>query len=444
MKVPATTSVAGDGRDRILDVAERLFGTHSVHEVTFRMIADAAACSVGLIHHHFATKDGLLAEIVRRRVQPLSDRWAHTGAAAKSAESCIASFVRLFLGEHAVATEGGLLFLRLFAHQRFVAEWLDHESFAAFDELERAFVERLSAADRRISQDTARLVCSHVLSVIAWVVLDYYYLQNEAGRDVSAVLFFGSARERAVRYSTGGALALIGLPSRTGTKRLRLRPQDLSDQARPVRERILDAAEYLFADFDPAGVSLRDITREADVTASLLRYHFGGKEGLVTAAFERRGWEMHALCTAHLERARLRIEQGAVPLDEMSSAFVKPSGEFFARHGLRGLAYARFFIKLLLAPRWHGSIRRVYDRIGNESLAVLQHGVTPSRTRPGACDLGLLRAPLLVYWLSLGPPRLRPVKGGISVDLEGNEAATIAFIRGGFARLSKDYKSSNA
>ncbi|NWG45049.1 MAG: TetR/AcrR family transcriptional regulator [Alphaproteobacteria bacterium] len=51
------------GRDRILLVAMRLFGEQGFDSVTVRDIAAAADVSVGLINHHFGSKDGLRDQV---------------------------------------------------------------------------------------------------------------------------------------------------------------------------------------------------------------------------------------------------------------------------------------------------------------------------------------------------------------------------------------------
>jgi len=53
--------------------------------------------------------------------------------------------------------------------------------------------------------------------------------------------------------------------------------------AETARERILAAAERLFAAKGYAAASVRDILRAAGVTAPVLYYHFGSKEGLFLA-----------------------------------------------------------------------------------------------------------------------------------------------------------------
>ena len=52
-------------------------------------------------------------------------------------------------------------------------------------------------------------------------------------------------------------------------------------------QRILDAAEVLFAQKGFAETSLRAITSRAGVNLAAVNYHFGSKEALVQAVFER-------------------------------------------------------------------------------------------------------------------------------------------------------------
>ena len=58
--------------------------------------------------------------------------------------------------------------------------------------------------------------------------------------------------------------------------------------ATDTKDRILDAAERLFADKGYSATSLRDITQEAEVNLAAVNYHFGSKEALLTALLERR------------------------------------------------------------------------------------------------------------------------------------------------------------
>ncbi|MCL5098857.1 MAG: CerR family C-terminal domain-containing protein [Candidatus Omnitrophica bacterium] len=54
-----------------------------------------------------------------------------------------------------------------------------------------------------------------------------------------------------------------------------------------TRERVLDVAERLFAERGLDAVSIRDITGEAGANLGAINYHFGTKEKLIGAVFER-------------------------------------------------------------------------------------------------------------------------------------------------------------
>jgi AcrR family transcriptional regulator len=55
-----------------------------------------------------------------------------------------------------------------------------------------------------------------------------------------------------------------------------------------TRDTILDAAEHLFAHQGHDNTSMRQITAAAKVNLSAVNYHFGSKDGLVQAVFQRR------------------------------------------------------------------------------------------------------------------------------------------------------------
>ena len=62
-----------------------------------------------------------------------------------------------------------------------------------------------------------------------------------------------------------------------------------ADAAPPsTRDRILESAEKLFADFGFDGASIRQIAMAAGTPVALLSYYFGSKEGLYRAVFDRR------------------------------------------------------------------------------------------------------------------------------------------------------------
>ena len=61
-----------------------------------------------------------------------------------------------------------------------------------------------------------------------------------------------------------------------------------------TRERVLDAAEILFGREGLSRPSVRQITSEAGVNVAAVNYHFGSREGLVEAVFERHASAVNA------------------------------------------------------------------------------------------------------------------------------------------------------
>ena len=104
-----------------------------------------------------------------------------------------------------------------------------------------------------------------------------------------------------------------------------------------TKDRILGAAEELFAQFGFGGTSLRQVTGRADVNIAAVNYHFGSKENLINEVFRRRMDEMSQQRLAMLEQAR-REHPGE--LEPVLAAFVEPALAL-ARDRQGGVAFIR-------------------------------------------------------------------------------------------------------
>lgn len=91
-----------------------------------------------------------------------------------------------------------------------------------------------------------------------------------------------------------------------------------------TRQRILGAAEELFARHGFAGASLRQVTASAKVNLAAVNYHFGSKENLIEEVFRRRLDELNARRTELLAQCRERADLG---LEDVLDAFVRPALE---------------------------------------------------------------------------------------------------------------------
>ena len=90
-----------------------------------------------------------------------------------------------------------------------------------------------------------------------------------------------------------------------------------------TKERILGAAETLFAQHGFAGTSLRQVTSRADVNLAAVNYHFGSKENLINEVFRRRMDEMSQARLTALEAAKSRAESER--LQAVLAAFIEPA-----------------------------------------------------------------------------------------------------------------------
>jgi AcrR family transcriptional regulator len=103
--------------------------------------------------------------------------------------------------------------------------------------------------------------------------------------------------------------------------------------------RILDAAEEAFAEHGFAGTSTREIARRADVPFGVLHYHWGSKQQLWEAAFQRLADRTRATILAGVKPGR--------PLGELIDDLVDAFLDFFSANR----AVARLAYRTALEPR---------------------------------------------------------------------------------------------
>ncbi len=94
-----------------------------------------------------------------------------------------------------------------------------------------------------------------------------------------------------------------------------------------TKQRLLDAAERLFARQGFHNTPLRDITAEAGANVAAVNYHFGSKEGMIEAVLARRLEPLNAERRARIEavRAAARERDAAPEVAEVVRAFVEPT-----------------------------------------------------------------------------------------------------------------------
>ena len=110
-----------------------------------------------------------------------------------------------------------------------------------------------------------------------------------------------------------------------------------------TRRRILDAAEELFMQHGFEGTSMRLLTTRAGVNLAAVNYHFGSKDALIEAVFQRRLDPMNAARLAELDRLEKEAAGASLTADAIIRAFI---GESLAmiEDGRNG---GRNFVRLL-------------------------------------------------------------------------------------------------
>ncbi|MEQ8484131.1 MAG: helix-turn-helix domain-containing protein [Pseudomonadales bacterium] len=121
-------------------------------------------------------------------------------------------------------------------------------------------------------------------------------------------------------------------------------------QPSPVstKDRLLDAAERLFAERGVHATSSRDIVSEAGQrNESALQYHFGSREGLIEALHERRLGQVQA---ARFEKLEALLATDPTPsVRDLILAITLPVIELCGRDA-GFIAYLRVFGQVAMAP----------------------------------------------------------------------------------------------
>ncbi|MCE5232359.1 MAG: TetR family transcriptional regulator [Mizugakiibacter sp.] len=148
-----------------------------------------------------------------------------------------------------------------------------------------------------------------------------------------------------------------------------------------TKERILGAAEDLFARHGFAGASLRQVTAAANVNLAAVNYHFGSKENLIEEVFRRRLDELNARRLAALAEVNAG---GDADLEQVLAAFIRPAlelsldktgGSAFVRVLARAYAEHNERLRRFLSDNYGhvlkefaGAFARLLPHLGKEEL----------------------------------------------------------------------------
>lgn len=133
-----------------------------------------------------------------------------------------------------------------------------------------------------------------------------------------------------------------------------------------TKDRILNAAEALFAEQGFSATSLREVTSRADVNIAAVNYHFGSKENLVNEVFRRR---MDEMSQARLTLLKAAEAEQPGQIEAILRAFIIPAlgvstergGVAFIRVIARAYAEKNDSLRTFLSARY-GHVLREFAR----------------------------------------------------------------------------------
>jgi AcrR family transcriptional regulator len=141
-----------DTRERILDAGERLFMAHGYEGTSMRLITSEAAVNLAAVNYHFGSKESLIQEVFRRRLDWLNDERMRVlvemeeAAAGKPLKpsQIVDGFFGTLLRMADDKERGGVTFLRLLGRtltepSEFIRTFLAHEYAAVMERYKEAF-----------------------------------------------------------------------------------------------------------------------------------------------------------------------------------------------------------------------------------------------------------------------------------------------------------------
>ena len=149
-----------------------------------------------------------------------------------------------------------------------------------------------------------------------------------------------------------------------------------------TRDRLLDAAEHLFARHGIDATSLRAITSEAGTNLAAVNYHFGSKEALVDAVIGRRLSPINRERLRLLDEAEAAAGGGPPELDAIVEAFVEPALRLARDPAHGGTDFVRLMAQVHSGPdeqkqRLMAQFDETLDRFGAALSRALPHLGTP-------------------------------------------------------------------
>lgn len=206
-----------------------------------------------------------------------------------------------------------------------------------------------------------------------------------------------------------------------------------SKRSHPTRERILDAAEELFARDGFAAVTVRQIMRKADADVSLAYYHFKSKRDLFEAVMMRRVGHVNRIRQEALEKVEQRHPDDLPTVEEIIAAFTEPLLSLLASDHDEWRHYFALIAQINNSTEWGGELMtRYFDPLVARFIEALKKVLPDCDDADLYWSYHFLSGALTLTFAETG--RIDNLSGGLckSTDMAAMNARMPAFIAAGF------------
>lgn len=162
------------------------------------------------------------------------------------------------------------------------------------------------------------------------------------------------------------------------------KPSKRTQRSFATSERILDAAEDLFAKHGIYGVTMREIAERARVDTALLHYYFESKRGVFDAVFGRRADILNSERMREMDRYESE-NKGRFELESVIAVYLRPMFSLNRQGGQGWRSFCAFIGNLSSAPELAEICAQKFDPVVKRFIAMLRTAL------PGASEADL-------YW----------------------------------------------
>ena len=213
----------------------------------------------------------------------------------------------------------------------------------------------------------------------------------------------------------------------------------------PTRERILDAAEELFARDGFAAVTVRQIMRKAEADVSLAYYHFKSKRDLFDAVMLRRVGYVNAIRLEALEKVEQRHPDDLPTVEEIIAAFTDPLLSLLGSEHAEWRHYFALIAQINNSTEWGGELMtRYFDPLVTRFIEALRKVLPDCDDADLYWSYHFLSGALTLTFAETG--RIDNLSGGVckSSDMAAINARMPTFIAAGFKAVCAGRKPPRA